>query len=716
MFANTLDEPKKLSKLAALAQKRRGANAVPDNVKEPADATGFNSNTKKPSKLAALASSRGTKNIATTSSNSDSLRQTGGASKLASLAKAKAGLNEVAGILKSPLLRPSNNTPILRKKLTRNPAELPADSAVPKREDVPDNAPKGHKRPAQEHHIVQFELLVQKSGLLASPENSMSIYLCETPGLKLHEFVEVKNKQRKLSHHIFNAYTNFEPNIAKVKSNFSQPSPDDKVLKAQEQAFEGVKDMSLDSKPKKTNVEHKPATFESTKPFKAVDIQHELNTNSIFSKPSESFVIIGHVDAGKSTLMGRILFETGTVDAKTVNKLVREAEKSGKGSFALAWIMDQTSEERSRGVTIDICATSFETPSTRFTAIDAPGHRDFVPQMISGVSQADVALLVVDSISGEFEAGFLMDGQTKEHTILAKNLGIEHVCVAVNKLDKENWSHSRFQEIQEQLLEFLSGEDVGFSPSNISFIPISGLTGQNVVKNNPIEEFKWYNGPTLLGCLESINMKGKQTLEGLYERDFNLAINDIHQVSNSEFRVGGKISLGLIQPGQTVELQPSQDKVQVQSVLIDDSPVDFGLEGQIVLLGFKLAQLKNKSTDDLSIGDLAVSLKTSVRSSKLFQATINTFNMNKPLLVGTPFVLFRNNASIGARINKVLKINGAKKKKMHLVSKQNAEVVIETLDERALPVSRFEDNKALGRIVIRREGATIGAGLVDKIL
>lgn len=520
--------------------------------------------------------------------------------------------------------------------------------------------------------------------------------------------VENLNKRRRCASQIFCGYTNGEP-IAKAKLNFSLPSPDDKVLEAQKQLF--AQDLGKLNIGEAKEVKRTPT---DTKAFKKIDLAKELATNPAHTKPSKSFVVIGHVDAGKSTLLGRILYDLGVVDAKTVNKLVREAEKSGKGSFALAWLMDQTSEERSRGVTIDICATNFETDTTRYIAIDAPGHKDFVPQMISGVSQADMALLVVDSINGEFEAGFLMDGQTKEHTLLAKNLGVDKVCIAVNKMDKENWSEARFEDIKAQLTQFLTAE-VGYQEKDLYFVPISGLTGYNVTKRDgSVAELGWYEGPTLMKCLEDIKLPGihAETSESIAQEEFNLAINDIYDVTGSEFKVKGKISLGLIQPGQTISVQPTEDYLQVQGLLLDGNAVDVAVKGQIVLLVFKINQLKNKSTDDLSIGDLVVSINSAAHTSRLFTAQINTFNMTKPLLVGTPFVLFRNNASVAARINKVLEINGVAKKKKHLVLKQTAVVVIEVLGDRLLPVALFANNPSLGRLVMRREGQAIGAGIV----
>ena len=158
--------------------------------------------------------------------------------------------------------------------------------------------------------------------------------------------------------------------------------------------------------------------------------------------------------------------------------------------------------------------------------------------------------------------------------------------------------------------------------------------------------------------------------------------------------------------------QPSEDYLLVQSVLLNGQNVDVAVSGQIVQLTFKASQLKNTNVEALSIGDLLVSANSSVRAVKSFHANVNMFNMSKPLLVGTPFVLFRNNASVAARISKIEKINGSKKKKMHLVAKQSAEVIIQVLDERALPIAKFNNNKSLGRVVIRREGSTIGAGVV----
>ncbi|KAK6875743.1 Elongation factor 1 alpha-like protein [Candida tropicalis] len=524
------------------------------------------------------------------------------------------------------------------------------------------------------------------------------------------ECVENEQKRRRLYDSIFHPITNLNlslEKITKVKENFAKPSPDDVVLEAQKQAFEGVKNLKI------TPDQQQSKKPKETKPFKKIDIAKEIASSSDYIKPRKSFVVIGHVDAGKSTLMGRLLFDFGIVDAKTVNKLVKEAEKAGKGSFALAWVMDQTEEERSHGVTVDICATDFETSTTKFTAIDAPGHKDFVPQMIGGVSQADFALLVVDSISGEFEAGFALDGQTKEHTILAKNFGIEKICVAVNKMDKEDWNENRFDAIKTQMTEFLTGPDVEFRPDQIDFVPISGLTGNNVVKrDDSIQEFKWYNGPTLAQYIENVELE--KTSDKVTSEPFFVSVHDVYK-DKGELKVSGKISSGVISAGETIVALPSHESLQVQSLKVSKKPVDFAISGELTHFAFKTSHLENEDSDPIRIGDLLTKPGSPVKTVNKFIASLHLFNMDKPLLVGMPFVLFRNNTQVPARVSKIIEIVNSKKKKkkiLHLVSRQTAIVEIELDGNKTLPLTKYEDNKILGRIVIRREGVTIGAGTV----
>lgn len=212
---------------------------------------------------------------------------------------------------------------------------------------------------------------------------------------------------------------------------------------------------------------------------------------------------MGHVDAGKSTLMGRLLYDVGAVDNKLIRKLKKESEMIGKSSFHLAWVMDQTSEERNRGVTVDICTSDFKTKDATFTIVDAPGHRDFVPNAIAGVSQVDVAVLSIDCSTDAFESGFNLDGQTKEHTLLARSLGVRHIIVAMNKMDSVDWYEGRFEDIKFELRNFF--EDIGIKDDQLSWVPCSGLTGEGVYQKEYPMGQTWYKGPSLVGRLEEVS-------------------------------------------------------------------------------------------------------------------------------------------------------------------------------------------------------------------
>lgn len=516
-----------------------------------------------------------------------------------------------------------------------------------------------------------------------------------------------KGYKRKLDEFHLNSV--FLPNAnsqlaKKVKANFSKPSPDDIILENQKQAFEENIKKKQDESLVKDVSALKITPKQTTKPKNKIDLDAELAKRQ--TKPHTSFVVIGHVDAGKSTLTGRLLLENNIVDKNTYTKLKREAEKSGKGSFSLAWVMDQTEEERNRGVTIDICSSEFETEHGYFTIVDAPGHRDFVPNMITGVSQADIAVLVVDSSTNAFESGFNLDGQTKEHTILARSLGINKIIVAVNKMDNNDWSQDRFNEIKDQLSEFL--KITGFQEDQTQFIPCSGLTGLNVAnKPSTIEDqkkLKWYNGDSVLSALEKSEK---------FSRDFNkpfvMSIADI--TLNFEFT--GRIDTGTIQAGETVLFAPSNQAGVVESVVVNNSKVPVGIAGDNVTL-----KIKDVKLEDIQIGDVISIVSYEIPSVSKFESRLVLFDLKRPLLLGTQFVLFRGNVQQPAKITKIIslldKVTGqvTKKKPKHLSSNQSAMVEI-TFINRETPLQLFKDNKQLGRVVLRKDGSTIGAGIVE---
>ncbi|KAJ2902754.1 hypothetical protein GGI21_004514, partial [Coemansia aciculifera] len=268
----------------------------------------------------------------------------------------------------------------------------------------------------------------------------------------------------------------------------------------------------------------------SVTPKRRIDVVAEYSAHQK-SRETLNLAVVGHVDAGKSTLMGHLLYALGQVNERTIKRFERDAEKIGKGSFAFAWVLDETDEERSRGVTMDTATSAFTTPNRKFTLLDTPGHRDFVPNMISGASRADVAILVVDASTGGFESGFDGNGQTREHAILIRSLGVRQLVVAVNKLDVVEWSEARYREITGRLLDFLTG--CGYVKEDVRFAPVSGLKGINLARritaDNTPELAAWYRdasdldkaGPCLVDLIDIFTMPERPV-----SKPFRLAVTD----------------------------------------------------------------------------------------------------------------------------------------------------------------------------------------------
>ncbi|UKZ80944.1 hypothetical protein TrVFT333_008709 [Trichoderma virens FT-333] len=394
---------------------------------------------------------------------------------------------------------------------------------------------------------------------------------------------------------------------------FSEPSPDDIVLAARAKA--GKKAPTTAKAPKKSQKSEEASKEDglassvsslkvSDAPppkSKGLDVIKEFEQSD--SKKNASFVVVGHVDAGKSTLMGRLLLELKLVEERTVDKYRRQAEKTGKQSFALAWVMDQRSEERDRGVTIDIATNHFETESTKFTILDAPGHRDFVPNMIAGASQADFAILVIDANTGAYEKG--LKGQTREHVLLLRSLGVQRLIVAVNKLDMVGWSQDRFKEISEEVSGFLTG--LGFQEKSVTFIPISGLNGDNIVKRTEDAAGAWYQGPTLIDGLEA---SGPSTVRSL-KKPFRMAISEIFRSQQGTTTLAGRIDSGTIQVGDALLVQPSGESAYIKSIMLDTEAKDWAVAGQNVSVALtnidpihiKIGDIICHTTDPIDIGD-----------------------------------------------------------------------------------------------------------------
>ncbi|RDB20476.1 HBS1-like protein [Hypsizygus marmoreus] len=448
---------------------------------------------------------------------------------------------------------------------------------------------------------------------------------------------------------------------------------------------------------------------------RALDAEEENQKRGI------SLIVVGHVDAGKSTLMGRLLYELGRLNEKTRIANERGSSKAGKSSFSWAWGLDGTTEERERGITMDIAQQSLTTPHRQVTILDAPGHKDFIPNMISGASQADCALLVVDAAHGEFEAGFDRGGQTREHLLLVRSLGVSQVIVAINKLDQVDWDSTRYEEICSVLRPFLV--QTGFHPSKTRFVPVGAMKGVNLAVcegNDAMLLKRWYKGPTLVDLLDVLEPPTRDILAPL-----RIPISNVFRSHGSGAAVSGRLCGGVVQVGEKLRILPGDETAIVKSIDVDEENVPWAAAGTNATF-----YLTSVDPVNVHIGNVLCSMTELVPLATCFTARIIVFDIQVPITAGTSVELFHHSRDVPATLSKLIStIDRASGKvlKMNprvLTKGTSAEVQISlrstTLSSgptgvRPIPLETFAVNKDMGRILIRRGGETIGAGIVMSI-
>ncbi|KAI9257022.1 P-loop containing nucleoside triphosphate hydrolase protein [Helicostylum pulchrum] len=445
---------------------------------------------------------------------------------------------------------------------------------------------------------------------------------------------------------------------------------------------------------------------------KRVNVLEEFEKRSS-AKPKLNLVVIGHVDAGKSTLMGHFLYALGQVNERTMKKFERDSQKIGKGSFAYAWVLDETGEERDRGITMDIATNHFETDHKSFTLLDAPGHRDFIPNMISGTAQADAAILVVDASPNAFESGFDAGGQTKEHAVLARSLGVQQLIVAINKLDNVAWNQARFKEVQAKLGTYLV--HVGFKKSNVSFVPVSGLTGENLVKKSEVPELtSWYKGTSLLDQIDKFSPPMR-----LLDRPLRMRVTDFFKGgigSSGGVSAAGNIESGTIQVGEQIMIVPGGEIGYVKTMQVNEEPATWAAAGDSVLMTLVQLDILN-----LSNGCIVCTPSRPVPVTSLFEAQIVVFDIRIPITPGYPIVLHHGSLDEPAFVYKLVEVldkstgEVIKRNPRCLTKGMTAKIQIK-LSQRPIPLETFKDNKQLGRIMLRKDGETVAAGVVNDIL
>ncbi|KAL4869089.1 hypothetical protein BDV12DRAFT_88902 [Aspergillus spectabilis] len=481
--------------------------------------------------------------------------------------------------------------------------------------------------------------------------------------------------------------------------DFAGPSPDDVVLNAQSSA-KGLKSKQPASKPQGDKKDQGLAGDMSNLSVnekvnvksKNLDVLSEYRKSK--RKNAMNFVVIGHVDAGKSTLMGRLLADLKAVDQRTLDKYKREAEKIGKGSFALAWVLDQGSEERARGVTIDIATSKFETENTVFTIVDSPGHRDFVPNMIAGASQADFAVLVIDASIGNYESG--LKGQTKEHALLVRSMGVQRIIIAVNKMDTVQWDSGRFEEIEQQVSTFLI--TAGFQAKSISFVPCSGISGDNIARRSEDPNVTWYNGGTLVDELEAT-----KPYSHALDKPLRMTIGDVFRGSiQTPLSISGRLDAGSLQIGDQILTMPSGETATIRSLEVDGEPSEWAVAGQNVVLN-----LANIDPIHLRSGDVVCHASAPIPNITSFTCKVLAFDHLLPRMVE----IHRGRLHVPGRISRLVatldKGSGSVlKKKPKIVPPGSVARIVVELDQ-AVPL------EAPTRIVLRAGGETVAAGLLE---
>ncbi|XP_038057818.1 HBS1-like protein isoform X2 [Patiria miniata] len=456
-----------------------------------------------------------------------------------------------------------------------------------------------------------------------------------------------------------------------------------------------------------------PGALASTRRESKTSKAGTIDISKEYSKRQEgkqliNLVVIGHVDAGKSTLMGHLLYLLGQVNQRQMHKYEQESKKQGKASFAYAWVLDETGEERQRGITMDVGLTNFETPNRTVTLLDAPGHKDFIPNMITGAAQADVAILVVDATRGEFETGFDSGGQTREHALLVRSLGVTQLAVAINKLDTVGWSEERFNEIVGKLGQFL--KQAGFKESDVQYIPCSGLTGENL-KDKAKEPAltKWYNGPSLVDTIDGLKSP-KRPIHKAYRQ----CVSDVFKGMGAGISIAGKIESGGVQVGDRVVIMPTAEHGQVRGIYIHEEETKWACAGDhatVVVTGI--------DQGNIGVGSVMCSVDHPIPVASRFRARVIMFNLDVPVTKGFPVLLHYQTVSEPAIICKLIstlhKSTGEvlQKRPKCLTKQSNAIIDIET--SRPVCLELYKDFKDLGRFMLRYSGSTIGAGVVTEI-
>jgi len=424
-------------------------------------------------------------------------------------------------------------------------------------------------------------------------------------------------------------------------------------------------------------------------------------------KPHLNLVIMGHVDHGKSTTTGHMLYLAGAVDERTIKAYEEEAKKMGKETFKYAWVLDNLKEERERGLTIDLRFLNFNTKKYYFTVIDAPGHRDFVKNMITGASQADGAILYVSAKRGEFEAGIGPGGQTREHGFLAFTLGVRQLVVAVNKMDDAsvNWSQERYNEVKNEVTRML--KMVGYKVEKIPFVPTSGWTGDNLVKQS--DKMPWYKGPTLIDALDTFELPPKPL-----DKPLRVPVQDVYSITGVGTVPVGRVETGVLKENDIVVFMPANKQAEVKSLEMHHTRIPRAEPGDNI--GFSVRGI---AKTDIRRGDVAGPVNNPPTVANEFIGQIIVIYHPTAIAAGYTPVLHYHTGQVACRFTELIrKIDprsgqAVEEKPTFLKTGDAALVRMEPLHP--ISVEAYTDFPELGRFAVRDMGTTVAAGVVKEI-
>ncbi|KAJ2786893.1 translation elongation factor EF-1 alpha [Coemansia interrupta] len=432
-------------------------------------------------------------------------------------------------------------------------------------------------------------------------------------------------------------------------------------------------------------------------------------------------VVIGHVDSGKSTTTGHLIYKCGGIDKRTIEKFEKEAAELGKGSFKYAWVLDKLKAERERGITIDIALWKFETPKFVVTVIDAPGHRDFIKNMITGTSQADCAILIIAGGVGEFEAGISKDGQTREHALLAYTLGVKQLIVAVNKMDSVKYDQARFEEITKEVSNFI--KKVGFNPKKVAMVPISGWEGDNMIEAST--NMPWYKGWTKETIKGDNTVTGKTLVEAIdaieppvrpSDKPLRLPLQDVYKIGGIGTVPVGRVETGVIKAGMVVTFAPSNVTTEVKSVEMHHEVLtEGGVPGDNV--GFNV---KNVSVKDIRRGNVCSDSKNDpAKAAASFTAQVIVMNHPGQISAGYAPVLDCHTAHIACKfqelIEKIDRRTGKVTETNPKFVKSGDAAIVKMIPSKPMCVESFTTFPPLGRFAVRDMRQTVAVGVIKSV-